>query len=267
MSHEILLLKWGQFSWKYSSLAFHTSLESLLKASWWLLAKTLRRGDSSFHLEWGALLDSEGEEGSTWSGKWCCHLGQGEGLSALVAEAGGVFRVGSSWNGDTHGGILSRTDAGTFPSKRWKGVTNIPWTSGVLALRAEAQVARKVRWSIPSSSMASACRHCMFLACDCWIRWACEEPQDCASLMAMEQQLSASAKALAWWMSASLYKQHGRCWLHLLVPCSGPPLPWWYGHKGPSLFLWLWWLIVGKGHPKIWDFLSPVSMDGRFHCQ
>ena len=60
--------------------------------------------------------------------------------------------------GDTPGGMLSRVDIEAFPSSRWKGVTIIPQASGGLALRAVPQTARKVRWSLFSSSMASASR-------------------------------------------------------------------------------------------------------------
>ena len=45
-------------------------------------------------------VDSDVEEGSTQLGKLCCHLGQGEDLGALVAEAGGVCGMGSSWKGE-----------------------------------------------------------------------------------------------------------------------------------------------------------------------
>ena len=61
--------------------------------------------------------------------------------------------------GDTPGGMLRRVDIGAFSSSRWKGVTIIPWASGGLDLRAVLQAARKARWSLLSSSMASASRH------------------------------------------------------------------------------------------------------------
>ena len=54
--------------------------------------------------------------------------------------------------------MLSRVDIGAIPSKRWKGVTIILWALGGLALRAVPQAARKARWSLLSSSMASASR-------------------------------------------------------------------------------------------------------------
>ena len=60
--------------------------------------------------------------------------------------------------GDTPGGMLSRVHVGAFPSSRWKGDTIILWASGGLALRAVLQVVRKARWSLLSSSMASASR-------------------------------------------------------------------------------------------------------------
>ena len=58
-------------------------------------------------------------------------------------------------------GMLSRVDVGAFPSSRSKGLTIIPWNSGGLALRAVPQVVKKARWSLLSSSMASASR--------CWM--------------------------------------------------------------------------------------------------
>ena len=52
--------------------------------------------------------------------------------------------------------------------------------------------------------MASASRCWMSLACDCWIERTCEAPQESASLIAVEQQFSATAKAQAQSASASL---------------------------------------------------------------
>ena len=92
-----------------------------------------------------------------------------------------------------------------------EGVTMILWALGGLALRAEPQMARKARQSILSSSIASASICWMSLACDCWIRQACEAPRDSTSLMAVEQQFSASAKALAQSASASLIQTV--CWI------------------------------------------------------
>ena len=80
---------------------------------------------------------SDGEEGSAPSGKWCCCLDQGEGSGSLAAGTGGVCRVASGCKGGTPGGMLSRLDVGAFHSKRWKGVTNIPWALEELASRAE----------------------------------------------------------------------------------------------------------------------------------
>ena len=70
----------------------------------------------------------------------------------------------------------------------------MPQASGGLALRMAPQVVRKVRQSLPSSLMASASRHWMSLAWDCWIEWVLEAPQESASWMADKQQFSASAK-------------------------------------------------------------------------
>ena len=106
--------------------------------------------------------------------------------------------------GDTPVGMLSRVDIGAFPSSRWKGVTIIPQASGGLALRAVLQVARKVGHSFFSSSIASASRHWMSLACDCWIEWASKAHHDSTSLIAVEHQFSASAEAWTQLASASL---------------------------------------------------------------
>ena len=106
--------------------------------------------------------------------------------------------------GNTPRGMLSRVDVGAFPSSRWKGVTIIPWASGGLALRAVLQAVRKARQSLLSSSMASASRHWMSLACDCWIEQAWEVPWDSASLITVEQWFSASAKMQAQLASTSL---------------------------------------------------------------
>ena len=51
--------------------------------------------------------------------------------------------------------------------------------------------------------MASASRQLMSLAWDCWIKWALEALPDSASLMAVEEQFSASAKA--WAQLSSIY--------------------------------------------------------------
>ena len=147
---------------------------------------------------------SNGDRGSTQSGKLCHCLDQGEGLGALVTEAGGVHVAGSCWGKDTPEGMLSRADIGPFPSKRWKRVTIIPWALGGLVLRAVLQVARKVRQSLISSPVVLASRCWMSLSCDYWISWACEAPWDSASLIAVEQWFSASAKAWAQSASASL---------------------------------------------------------------
>ena len=61
---------------------------------------------------------------------------------------------------------------------------------GGLALREALQVVRKVRHSFPSSS-----RCWMSLTWDCWVQQALEVLLDSASLMVVEQQFSASAKA------------------------------------------------------------------------
>ena len=93
----------------------------------------------------------------------------GRGPVTVGAEKGGVCRAGSHSEGDTPRGMFSRVDIGAFPISRWKGVTIMPWALGGLAQRAVPQVARKARWSFPSSSMASASRHWMSLVWDCWV--------------------------------------------------------------------------------------------------
>ena len=82
------------------------------------------RGISSFCLEWdgssGVDLEvaSDGEEGPTQSGKWCCHLDCGKGPVAAGAVEGVVCRADSYSGGDTPGGMLNRVDIGAFPSNR-----------------------------------------------------------------------------------------------------------------------------------------------------
>ena len=114
----------------------------------------------------------------------------------------------------------------------------------------------------------------MSLACDCWIQWACEAPWDSASLMAVEQQSSASAKVLAWLASASIVQEawwvsallSSAMWwasTSLMVQAQRPPLPWWYEDRGLCSFYGFGdlRLIEAKGHPKIWDsFLLWVLM-------
>ena len=136
----------------------------------------------------------DGEGGSTWLGKWCCCLDWGQGPMAAGAVEGGVYGADSQSGGDTPWGMLNRVDVGAFASNRWYGVTIMPWPSGGLALRAAPQAVGKVRWSFPSSSMASASRHWMSLAWDCWVEWALEV-LDSASLVVVEQQFSTSSKA------------------------------------------------------------------------
>ena len=138
---------------------------------------------------------SDGEGGPTQSGRCCYHLDQGEGLDAAGAVKGGVHRAGSCSGGDTPKGMLNRADVGAFPSSKWYRITIMPWLSGVLALRAAPQAVRKVRWSLSSSSIASASRPWMSLAWDCWIEQALEALLESASLMVVEQWFSASAVA------------------------------------------------------------------------
>ena len=173
MLQEVSLLKCGQFSQKYSSLALHTNWESLLKASYQLLDRAFWKGISSFCFEWsgtlGVMLEvaTGGDGASTQSGELCCHVDQGEGPVAAGAEEGGVCGAGSCSGGDSPGGMLSRVDVGAFPSSKWKGVTIIPQASGGLALRVVPQAARKARWSLPSSLMTFTSRCWISLACDC----------------------------------------------------------------------------------------------------
>ena len=132
-------------------------------------------------------------------------LGPRQRLRCSGSAGRGSLQSGLWLTGRYPGGMLSRTDIGAFPSKRWKGVTKTPQAIAGLASRAEPQAARKVRQSVLSSSMASVSKCCMSLACVCWIQWDGEAPQDSASLMTVEQQSSASAKVLAWLASTSLY--------------------------------------------------------------
>ena len=69
--------------------------------------------------------------------------------------------------------MFSRVDKGLFPKRRWKGVTKTPQSLGWLAQRAAPQVVRMERQSFPFSPMASVSRHCMPLACNCWMEQAC----------------------------------------------------------------------------------------------
>ena len=164
---------------------------------------------------------SNGDGGSTQLGKLCHHLDQGKGPGTTGVEEGGGCRAGSCWRGHTPEGMLSRVDVGAFPSSRWKGVTIIPQASWGLALRAVLQVVRKARQSLFSSSLASASRRWMSLACDCWIEWAWVTLWDSASLIAVDQQFSASAKVCAQLASASLIQ--AVCWtLALLISTT-----WW----------------------------------------
>ena len=147
---------------------------------------------------------------------------------AAGAVEGEVSRADSCSGGDTPGGMLNRVDVGAFPSNRWYGVTIMPWPPGGLTLRAAPQAVRKVRQSLPSSSIASASRHWMSFVWNCWVEWALEVPLDSASLMVVEQQFSASAKGRE--QSSSISFRQVACfrlWLHLLEPSGGSPHPGW----------------------------------------
>ena len=112
----------------------------------------------------------------------------------------------------------------------------MPQPLGGVALRAALQAVRKARQSFPSSSIAFASRHWMSLACDCWVEQALEVSLDSTSLMVVEQQFSASAKATEHLSSIPLrYRWHAGLWLHLLVPSSRSPHPEWCKHRGPLL--------------------------------
>ena len=111
--------------------------------------------------------------------------------------------------------MFSRVDKGTFPKRRWKGVTKTLWSLEWLAQRAVPQVARKEKPSFPSSPMASVSRHCMPLACDCWMEQACLVLQDSTFLIAVEQQFSASAMMEAQLALASLMQVV--CWASALL--------------------------------------------------
>ena len=153
---------------------FCTNLESLLKASWQLLDKALWRSISSFHFEWGFFSSHFG--GSL---QWGWEVPPGwVSCAAAWTKARVLALLGPRKEsvGQVPGGMLSRVDVGAFSSSRWKEVTIIPWASGGLALRGVPQAARKVKESLFSSSMASASRCWMSLACDCWIEWALKAP-------------------------------------------------------------------------------------------
>ena len=68
----------------------------------------------------------------------------------------------------------------------------MPLSSTGLAFRAAWQAERKLIWLLPSSWMTSPSRHLMTLACCLWSDSAWKAPQVSASLMAIEQMVSAS---------------------------------------------------------------------------
>ena len=159
----------------------------------------------------------------------------------MGAEEGGICWADSCWRGDTPGGKLSRVDVGAFPTSRWKGVTIILQALRGLALRVVPQAVRNVRQSLLSSSMASASRHWMSLACNCWIKWVCEVPWDSASMIAVDNGSLPLLRCKHSWPQLPWYRWHAMLRLCLLALLSGPLYPWWSGHKGPSLPWWPQW--------------------------
>ena len=137
-------------------------------------------------------------------------FGPGQGSSGCWGSGGRSPWADSHSGRDTPRGMLNRVDVGALPSNRWYGVTIIPWPLVGAALRAVPQAVRKVRQSFPSFTMASASRHWMSLVWACWVERALEEPLDSASLMVVEQQFSASARAREQLSSISL--RQAACW-------------------------------------------------------
>ena len=125
--------------------------------------------------------------------------GQEELLKQMVAQAG-----------EAPCDKVNGWDMGACPINMWWEATNAPLSSAGLACKAAWQAERKSIWLLPSSWMTCSSRCLMVLACCLWSDSALEAPWVSASLMAMEQVVSASQIVWAQVASASLTVEEQR---------------------------------------------------------